>query len=243
MRQDGRPRRRTNGRVRLPDHRGGSDRQLLRHSRRRRSTRCRSTPGRRRLRCGTGCSPNSKKPSVNGQDRDLRIVVVGGGATGVETGRRVGRASRTTTCPSPFPSSTPARTHITLVEQSAVPAGAVPSEAARIRASVIAKARRRPAARYAGEASAPRRRDHRGSGFPARRRRRLGQRRAGSTTRSRSGTSRRAAADGSPSTIICASTAWTVCSRSATSPSRPATARYPSSRNPRGKAARMSPPS
>ena len=54
---------------------------------------------------------------VNGQDRDLRIVVVGGGATGVETAGALAEL-RNNDMPVTFPELDPARTHITLVEQS-----------------------------------------------------------------------------------------------------------------------------
>ncbi|MGI8416015.1 MAG: NAD(P)/FAD-dependent oxidoreductase [Nakamurella sp.] len=53
---------------------------------------------------------------VNGQDRDLRIVVVGGGATGVETAGALAEL-RNNDLPVTYPELTPTRVHITLVEQ------------------------------------------------------------------------------------------------------------------------------
>jgi NADH:ubiquinone reductase (H+-translocating) len=53
---------------------------------------------------------------INGQDRDLRIVVVGGGATGVETAGALAEL-RNNDLPVTFPELDPARTHITLVER------------------------------------------------------------------------------------------------------------------------------
>lgn len=54
---------------------------------------------------------------INGQDRDLRILVVGGGATGVETAGALAEL-RNNDLPVTFPELNPDRTHITLVEQS-----------------------------------------------------------------------------------------------------------------------------
>ena len=54
---------------------------------------------------------------INGQDRDLRILVVGGGATGVETAGALAEL-RNNDLPITFPELNPDRTHITLVEQS-----------------------------------------------------------------------------------------------------------------------------
>jgi NADH dehydrogenase len=54
---------------------------------------------------------------INGQDRDLRILVVGGGATGVETAGALAEL-RNNDLPITFPELNPHRTHITLVEQS-----------------------------------------------------------------------------------------------------------------------------
>ncbi len=53
---------------------------------------------------------------INGQDRDLRIVVVGGGATGVETAGALAEL-RNNDLPVTYPELTPTRVHITLVEQ------------------------------------------------------------------------------------------------------------------------------
>lgn len=53
--------------------------------------------------------------AINGQDRDLRIVVVGGGATGVETAGALAEM-RNNDLPVTYPELDPERTHITLVE-------------------------------------------------------------------------------------------------------------------------------
>lgn len=53
---------------------------------------------------------------INGQDRDLRIVVVGGGATGVETAGALAEM-RNNDLPVNYPEIAPTRVHITLVEQ------------------------------------------------------------------------------------------------------------------------------
>jgi len=53
--------------------------------------------------------------AVNGQDRDMRIVVVGGGATGVETAGAFAEL-RNNDMPTTYPELDPKRIHITLVE-------------------------------------------------------------------------------------------------------------------------------
>ncbi len=57
-----------------------------------------------------------EEAAINGQDRDLRIVVVGGGATGVETAGAFAEM-RNNDLPITYPELVPAHTHITLVEQ------------------------------------------------------------------------------------------------------------------------------
>lgn len=58
---------------------------------------------------------NLENAAVNGQDRDLRIVVVGGGATGVETAGAFAEL-RNNDMPVTYPELDRARVHITLVE-------------------------------------------------------------------------------------------------------------------------------
>ncbi len=58
---------------------------------------------------------NLENAAVNGQDRDLRIVVVGGGATGVETAGAFAEL-RNNDLPVTYPEIDPTRVHITLVE-------------------------------------------------------------------------------------------------------------------------------
>lgn len=53
--------------------------------------------------------------AVNGQDEDLRLVVVGGGATGVETAGALAEL-RNNDLPVAYPEIDPSRVHITLVE-------------------------------------------------------------------------------------------------------------------------------
>ena len=96
---------------------------------------------------------------INGQDRDLRIVVVGGGATGVETAGALAEL-RNNDLPITYPELTPARIHITLVEQSPFLLAPFHPTCANT-PDVVGKARCGPAARYAGEAGTPGRRDPR----------------------------------------------------------------------------------
>ncbi|MGH3423320.1 MAG: NAD(P)/FAD-dependent oxidoreductase [Nocardioidaceae bacterium] len=56
-----------------------------------------------------------EEAAINGQDRDLRIVVVGGGATGVETAGAFAEL-RNNDMPVTYPELDPWRTHVTLVE-------------------------------------------------------------------------------------------------------------------------------
>lgn len=56
--------------------------------------------------------------AINGQDRDLRIVVVGGGATGVETAGALAEF-RNNDMPTTYPELDRARIHITMVERDA----------------------------------------------------------------------------------------------------------------------------
>jgi len=58
---------------------------------------------------------NLEDAAVNGQDRDLRIIVVGGGATGVETAGAFAEL-RNNDLPVTYPELDPSRVHITLVE-------------------------------------------------------------------------------------------------------------------------------
>nr|MCW2728021.1 dehydrogenase FAD-containing subunit [Aeromicrobium sp.] len=58
---------------------------------------------------------NLEEAAVNGQDRDLRIVVVGGGATGVETAGAFAEL-RNNDMPTTYPELDTKRVHITLVE-------------------------------------------------------------------------------------------------------------------------------
>lgn len=58
---------------------------------------------------------NLEEAAVNGQDRDLRIVVVGGGATGVETAGAFAEL-RNNDMPTTYPELDGDRVHITLVE-------------------------------------------------------------------------------------------------------------------------------
>jgi NADH dehydrogenase len=58
---------------------------------------------------------NLENAAVNGQDRDLRIVVVGGGATGVETAGAFAEL-RNNDMPTTYPELDTDRVHITLVE-------------------------------------------------------------------------------------------------------------------------------
>ncbi|MDO9379454.1 MAG: NAD(P)/FAD-dependent oxidoreductase [Nocardioidaceae bacterium] len=60
---------------------------------------------------------NLEDAAVNGQDRDLRIVVVGGGATGVETAGAFAEL-RNKDMATTYPELDRKRTHITLVEQA-----------------------------------------------------------------------------------------------------------------------------
>ena len=60
---------------------------------------------------------NLEDAAINGQDRDLRIVVVGGGATGVETAGAFAEM-RNKDMPITYPELKLDRTHITLVEQA-----------------------------------------------------------------------------------------------------------------------------
>src|SRR5699024_5641841 len=53
--------------------------------------------------------------AINGQDQDLRVVVVGGGATGVETAGAFAEL-RNIDMPVTYPELDPERTHVTLVE-------------------------------------------------------------------------------------------------------------------------------
>ena len=53
--------------------------------------------------------------AINGQDRDLRIIVVGGGATGVETAGAFAEL-RNNDMPVTYPEIDPKRVHITLIE-------------------------------------------------------------------------------------------------------------------------------
>ena len=56
-----------------------------------------------------------EQAAVSGQERDLRVVVVGGGATGVETAGALAEL-RNNDMPTTYPELDPRRTHITLVE-------------------------------------------------------------------------------------------------------------------------------
>ncbi|AZI58804.1 NAD(P)/FAD-dependent oxidoreductase [Nakamurella antarctica] len=56
---------------------------------------------------------------VNGRDRDLRVVVVGGGATGVETAGTLAEM-RNNDLPVNYPEISPGRVHITLIEREPV---------------------------------------------------------------------------------------------------------------------------
>ncbi len=58
---------------------------------------------------------NLEDAAVNGQDRDLRIIVVGGGATGVETAGAFAEL-RNNDMPTTYPELDTKRVHITLVE-------------------------------------------------------------------------------------------------------------------------------
>ena len=58
-----------------------------------------------------------EEAAVNGRDRDLRIVVVGGGATGVEMAGALTEL-RDNDLHVTYPELNPARVHITLVERS-----------------------------------------------------------------------------------------------------------------------------
>jgi NADH dehydrogenase len=58
---------------------------------------------------------NLEEAAVNGQDRDLRIVVVGGGATGVETAGAFAEL-RNNDMPTTYPELDTRRVHITLIE-------------------------------------------------------------------------------------------------------------------------------
>jgi NADH dehydrogenase len=58
---------------------------------------------------------NLENAAINGQRRDLRIVVVGGGATGVETAGAFAEL-RNIDMPTTYPELDPKRVHITLVE-------------------------------------------------------------------------------------------------------------------------------
>lgn len=60
---------------------------------------------------------NLEEAAINGQDRDLRVVVVGGGATGVETAGAFAEM-RNRDLPTTYPELDRKRTHITLVEQA-----------------------------------------------------------------------------------------------------------------------------
>src|SRR5690606_26029352 len=56
-----------------------------------------------------------EQAAVSGQESDLRVVVVGGGATGVETAGALAEL-RNNDMPATYPELDPRRTHITLVE-------------------------------------------------------------------------------------------------------------------------------
>lgn len=60
---------------------------------------------------------NLEDASVNGQNRDLRVVVVGGGATGVEMAGALAEM-RNLDLPTTYPELDPERVHITLVEMA-----------------------------------------------------------------------------------------------------------------------------
>ncbi|MBM9465270.1 NAD(P)/FAD-dependent oxidoreductase [Aeromicrobium sp. YIM 150415] len=60
---------------------------------------------------------NLEDAAINGQDRDLRVVVVGGGATGVETAGALAEM-RNQDMPTTYPELDQSRIHITLVEMA-----------------------------------------------------------------------------------------------------------------------------
>lgn len=60
---------------------------------------------------------NLENAAINGQDRDLRIIVVGGGATGVETAGAFAEL-RNNDMPTTYPELDPKRIHISLVEMA-----------------------------------------------------------------------------------------------------------------------------
>ena len=76
--------RRRADRLRRPGPRERREHQLLRHPRRQASTRSRCTRGRRRCGSATSCSRSSRRRRSAKTPTEVRVVIVGGGSTGVE---------------------------------------------------------------------------------------------------------------------------------------------------------------
>ncbi len=133
---------------------------------------------------------------INRTDEDLRIVVVGGGATGVETAGAFAEL-RNNDMPTTYPELDPKRIHITLIEMGPHVLAPVPPQPARVRPQGAGEARRRPAPRDHGQGSPQRRcRDRQGrqGRVPRRPASWCGPVASRHTARSRTGTSRRVAA-------------------------------------------------
>ena len=82
---------------------------------------------------------NFEHAAINGQDQDLRIIVVGGGATGVETAGAFAEM-RNHDMPITYPELDRNRIHITLVEMMPHRPRPVRPEAAGLREEVAGEA-------------------------------------------------------------------------------------------------------